>query len=489
MKSLLSTLIIAEASARMILDDTDYNDENDEDEKKIKYEKPNVDGLLFSEKFDNKLNNWKIYNNKKYNGIWLVDKRDTEIIYNDYALITQNDNTVNGIIRDLPTKMWENRNGDMIIQYEIHYQRGLNCGGGYIKLFNKNTSDFSNDYLLQFGPDRCPPETDKVTLVIQMKDPVTQKWSKHELKDSPRTEDGGVAHLYTLHISKNGFFKIFIDLKLKRTGSLRSDFDPPIVLTEKMMIIDDPNDKKPDDWVDEEMVIDLSAVKPDDWEDSPTIPQPGSSKPEGWLDDEPLMIEADDGNYLIKNPKCVVGCGEWYTPRVPNPKYKGIWVPPMKKNDKFIGHWKPKKIKNNSKSDTTQPFHIILPMINSIGFDIYGSQSGVTFDNIIICDDLKLSREFAEKTWRIRRFLQDNPNWSPPAPGSIMGFSLQSLVGYFALIMLGLIGCCLPLCWSHIKRERKYKKPLNLSSDKTVNLKLSSSDKTVTPKVSSEKSE
>lgn len=37
--------------------------------------------------------------------------------------------------------------------------------------------------------------------------------------------------------------------------------------------MDDPDDTKPDDWVDDARIIDKDAVKPDDW-----------------LEDEPLMI-------------------------------------------------------------------------------------------------------------------------------------------------------------------------------------------------------
>ena len=35
-------------------------------------------------------------------------------------------------------------------------------------------------------------------------------------------------------------------------------------------MIDDPNDSKPSDWVDEAQIVDPDATKPDDWdEDAP----------------------------------------------------------------------------------------------------------------------------------------------------------------------------------------------------------------------------
>lgn len=32
--------------------------------------------------------------------------------------------------------------------------------------------------------------------------------------------------------------------------------------------ISDPNDRKPDDWSEEEYIDDLTAIKPDDWDES-----------------------------------------------------------------------------------------------------------------------------------------------------------------------------------------------------------------------------
>merc|ERR1712232_775123 len=36
-------------------------------------------------------------------------------------------------------------------------------------------------------------------------------------------------------------------------------------------MIDDPEDKKPDDWVEEKRIVDSDAKKPDDWEDEDAI--------------------------------------------------------------------------------------------------------------------------------------------------------------------------------------------------------------------------
>jgi len=52
-------------------------------------------------------------------------------------------------------------------------------------------------------------------------------------------------------------------------------------------MMDDPEDKKPEDWVEEKEIVDKEAKKPDDWD-----------------------TEED---------------GEWEAPMIPNPDYKGEW--------------------------------------------------------------------------------------------------------------------------------------------------------------------
>jgi len=91
---------------------------------------------------------------------------------------------------------------------------------------------------------------------------------------------------------------------------LLEDFEPPVNPPKE---IDDPEDKKPADWVDQEKISDPDAKKvcrypelmksevdvklqPNDWdEDAPyEILDMDAKKPDDWLDDEPETI-ADPG--------------------------------------------------------------------------------------------------------------------------------------------------------------------------------------------------
>lgn len=67
------------------------------------------------------------------------------------------------------------------------------------------------------------------------------------------------------------------------------DFTPPVNPPSE---IDDPDDKKPENWDEREKIPDPEAQKPDDWdEDAPAmIPDTAATKPDGWLEDEPEMI-------------------------------------------------------------------------------------------------------------------------------------------------------------------------------------------------------
>ena len=80
------------------------------------------------------------------------------------------------------------------------------------------------------------------------------------------------------------------------TGNLLESFTPAVNPPTE---IDDPEDKKPGDWVDIPRISDPDAKKPDDWdEDAPyEILDEDAAKPEGWLDDEPTTIP-DPGVYF-----------------------------------------------------------------------------------------------------------------------------------------------------------------------------------------------
>jgi calnexin len=74
-------------------------------------------------------------------------------------------------------------------------------------------------------------------------------------------------NLYTLIVKPDQSFEIKINNESKKKGSLLKDFDPAVNPPKE---IDDPEDKKPSDWVDVAKIPDPKATKPEDWdEDAP----------------------------------------------------------------------------------------------------------------------------------------------------------------------------------------------------------------------------
>merc|ERR1712190_657548 len=124
-------------------------------------------------------------------------------------------------------------------------------------------------------------------------------------------------------------------------------------------MMDDPEDKKPDDWVEEKRMVDSEAKKPDDWDD-----------------------EED---------------GEWEAPTKDNPAYKGEWYVKRISNPEYKGVWEAKKIDNPEYEDDNALYKY--DDFGFIGFDLWQVKGGTIFDNVIITDDVKEADAFAQK-WK-----------------------------------------------------------------------------------------
>ena len=182
------------------------------------------------------------------------------------------------------------------------------------------------------------------------------------MTDAPRMNNDKLTNLYTLIVRKDQSFQVRVNGEAVRNGTLLEDFVPSVNPDKE---IDDPNDKKPSDWVEKAKIPDPDAQKPDDWdEDEPfEIVDEEAEKPEDWLEDEPATVpdpeaekpedwdDEEDGDYIppmVQTPKCaeVSGCGPWEKPTKKNPAYKGKWTAPLIDNPEYKGVWKPRKIAN-----------------------------------------------------------------------------------------------------------------------------------------------
>nr|CAX75038.1 calnexin [Schistosoma japonicum] len=362
----------------------------------------------------------------KYDGVWSVEVPYTSAIGDDYALVLKSKAKHHAVSTRLsrPIKF---DTDELVIQYDVKFQDGIDCGGAYIKLLsaspNLDLKQFNDKtpYTIMFGPDKCGLEN-KFHFIFRYKNPNTGVYEeKHAKKVVPELESyfsDKKTHLYTLVLRSDNSFERYIDQIKVQSGNLLDDFDPPVNPPKE---IDDPHDKKPSDWDEREKIVDINAKKPDDWdEDAPaTIEDENAVKPSGWLDDEPEMIPDPsaeppkdwdremDGEWVapkINNPKCAnaPGCGEWHRPLVPNPKYKGKWSAPMIPNPNFKGIWAPKKIPNPNYFEEKNPFKS-LSEVSALGLELWSMANEISFDNFLIVDSKRAADEFAQQTWAVKK--------------------------------------------------------------------------------------
>ncbi|KAF2096566.1 Calreticulin-domain-containing protein, partial [Rhizodiscina lignyota] len=357
-----------------------------------------------------------------YVGTWSVEEPTVlKGIEGDKGLVVKDKAAHHAISAKFP-KAISNKKDTLVVQYEVKLQDGLECGGAYLKLLQDNkklaNEEFSNasPYIIMFGPDKCG-STNKVHFIFRHKNPKTGEYEEKHLKSPPLAQITKTTSLYTLIVRPDQSFEIKIDGESKKTGSLLEDFSPSVNPEKE---IDDADDKKPDDWVDESQIPDPEAKKPEDWdEDAPfEIVDDEAEKPEDWLEDEPTMVpdpeaekpedwdDEEDGDWIapqVPNPKCddVSGCGPWEKPMKRNPDYKGKWNPPLIENPAYKGVWAPRKIANPKYFEDKTPSNFE-PM-GAIGFEIWTMQKDILFDNIYIGHSVEDAEKLKTETFDIKK--------------------------------------------------------------------------------------
>merc|ERR1719266_944703 len=263
----------------------------------------------------------------------------------------------------------------LVIQFTVKHEQNIDCGGGYIKLFDckLDQADMHGEspYNIMFGPDICGPGTKKVHVIFE------HKGKNHLIKKDIRCKDDVFTHLYTLILNTDGSFEVLIDNEKAESGTLTDDWDflPP-------KKIKDPEAKKPADWVDNAKMDDPEDSKPEDWEKPETIPDPDATKPEDWDD------EMD---------------GEWEPPMVDNPEYKGEWKPRQIDNPAYKGKWVHPEIDNPEYNADDAKDLGKYDEFCKVGLDLWQVKSGTIFDNFLITDDVEEAKKIGEETWGVTK--------------------------------------------------------------------------------------
>ncbi|KAH6916699.1 Calreticulin family-domain-containing protein [Coprinopsis sp. MPI-PUGE-AT-0042] len=360
-----------------------------------------------------------------YVGKWSVEEADGSVIDADKGLVAKSKAAHHAISAPF-AKPVDFKNKPLVVQYEVKYQKGGNCGGGYLKLledgFQTSGKEFSDTtpWVVMFGPDLTCPGT-KVHFIVRHKSPKTGEIEEKHLQPAPQPSIEKLTNLYTLVLHPNNTYNVLVNGESSKTGSLLEDFNPPFNPTKE---IDDPEDSKPSDWVDIDKIPDPEATKPEDWdEDAPyEIVDEDAEKPSDWLDDEPATVpdpdatkpeewdDEEDGEWIaptVPNPKCseAAGCGEWKRPYKLNPAYKGKWVAPLVDNPDYKGPWLPRKIPNPGYFKDDTPVKS-LSKIGGVGIELWTMTEDILFDNIYVGHSVEDAQKFAKETFEVKKPLE-----------------------------------------------------------------------------------
>uniref|UniRef100_A0A672TDN7 Calnexin n=1 Tax=Sinocyclocheilus grahami TaxID=75366 RepID=A0A672TDN7_SINGR len=228
----------------------------------------------FAESFDKEtLHGWVLSQAKKdgideeiakYDGKWEVEEMKDTKLPGDKGLVLKS-KAKHHAISALLLRPFTFDTKPLIVQYEVNFQTGIDCGGAYVKLLSQ-TPDLDLEefvdktpYTIMYGPDKCG-EDYKLHFIFRHKNPKTGEFEeKHAKKpdaDLRSYYTDKKTHLYTLVLNPDNSFEILIDQAVVNSGSLLNDMTPPINPPAE---IEDPDDHKPEDWDERPKIQDPDA--------------------------------------------------------------------------------------------------------------------------------------------------------------------------------------------------------------------------------------
>jgi len=382
-----------------------------------------VEGAYFLETFSDPIEGrWVKSSDKMYTGNHALTQQPapaTAGIPGDASLVLGEESKRYGIGAPFTKETVPGK--ELVLQYELKFETPVDCAGSYLKFLagqpKLEEMQESTGYTIMFGPDKCG-NTNKIHLILRFKNAKSGEFKEHHLKTPPSMKNDKLPHLYTAVLRADNSFEIFVDQTSVKAGSLTSDADWETPFTPPQEV-DDPSDKKPADWIDTEMIDDPEAKKPEDWDEDapkqiedaeakkpdewdesaePKIADPAAAKPDDWDEDEDGPWEAP----VIENPKCKTGCGPWKRPMKANPAYKGKWSAEKIKHPDYKGEWKAKRIENPAYYEVKDPVKD-LEAIGAVALEVWVHKpQGISYDNILVIDDLGKAQEFAAATWKVR---------------------------------------------------------------------------------------
>lgn len=111
----------------------------------------------------------------------------------------------------------------MIIQFSVKHEQDIDCGGGYLKVFDckldQKDMHGESPYEIMFGPDICGPGTKKVHVIF------SYKGKNLLINKDIRCKDDVFSHLYTLVVNPDNTYEVLIDNEKVESGTLEADWE------------------------------------------------------------------------------------------------------------------------------------------------------------------------------------------------------------------------------------------------------------------------
>ncbi|GFX54010.1 hypothetical protein TNCV_1155411 [Trichonephila clavipes] len=170
----------------------------------------------------------------KYDGKWAVEEAEKNGLKGDLGLVLKSKAHHHAIAARLD-KPFLFDNKPFVLQYEVRFQNGQECGGAYLKLLSQvpdmdlHTFHDKTPYTLMFGPDKCGNDH-KLHFIFRHRNPKNGSFEeKHWRRTTavPKFDDvfkDKKPHLFTLIINPDNKFEVLMDKHSVHKGSLLEDF-------------------------------------------------------------------------------------------------------------------------------------------------------------------------------------------------------------------------------------------------------------------------
>ena len=166
----------------------------------------------------------------KYDGVWSMEsvQKDTATgvaTYSplDLGLVLKSEARHAAIGSPLWKPFKFQANGKpLIVQYEVQFQDGMDCGGGYLKLLSRGNSQQTSTgemlkmfhdktlYSIMFGPDKCGSDT-KLHFIFQYRNPkngtIMEKHCEKPVERFDEVFSDKFPHFFKLELQSNSNFK------------------------------------------------------------------------------------------------------------------------------------------------------------------------------------------------------------------------------------------------------------------------------------------